>query len=155
MDQLKVRRFGAMTAVATFALVVLAACGGGGSVEGDVTRVPELSEAAAQATNEAATGATPGAAAETSPAAAAQTVEIDSIDIAFEPKAVTIPANTGVKVVLPNKGVTAHNFSIDALDISVDLPAGETKEVIINAAPGNTSTTATYPVTRKPAWWAS
>ena len=33
-------------------------------------------------------------------------------------------------------GVTAHNFSIDALDISVDIAPGETKEVTIKAPEG-------------------
>ena len=152
MDQLKVRRFGAMTAVTSFALVVLAACGGS-AVEGDITRVPEMSEAAVQATNEAAMAATPGAAgvaspataatetapAETAPAAAAQAAEpvtIVSKDIMFEPTKVTIPANTDVTITLPNEGVTAHNFSIDALDISVDIAPGETKELVINAPAG-------------------
>ena len=64
LDRERVRRYGAMAVVATFALVVLAACGSGAGEEAaheQVTRVPVMSDAAAQATREAASGATPGA----------------------------------------------------------------------------------------------
>ncbi len=66
--------------------------------------------------------------------ASAQTVT--AFDIYFEPKAVTIPANTDVTFTLPNDGVSAHDFSIDALGISVALPPGETQTVVVNAPPG-------------------
>ena len=39
-------------------------------------------------------------------------------------------------VTLPNEGVTLHNFSLDALGISVDIAPGETKTVTINAPAG-------------------
>ena len=65
--------------------------------------------------------------------AAAQ--KVTSFDIYFEPKEVTIPANTDVTFTLPNDGVTVHNFSIDALGISVDQAPGST-ETVINAPPG-------------------
>jgi nitrite reductase (NO-forming) len=67
---------------------------------------------------------------------AATAVDITAGDIFFEPKKVTIPANTDVTFTISNQGVAAHNFSIDALKISVDLPPGETKEVVVNAPPG-------------------
>jgi uncharacterized cupredoxin-like copper-binding protein len=41
-----------------------------------------------------------------------------------------------VTISLPNKGVTLHNFSIDALNVDVDLPVGATEEVTLTAAPG-------------------
>lgn len=87
-------------------------------------------------------GATPAASAtpcpEGTPKASAQAsdVTIDMYDIYFEPKEATIPANTDVKFVLPNEGVTLHNFRIDALKISVDVNPGETKDVVINAPAG-------------------
>jgi uncharacterized cupredoxin-like copper-binding protein len=142
--------------MASFALVVLVACGQGDNtlVLEDVTRVPVMSDAAAQATREAPAGtpATGEQAAATSeqgapaaaspaegapPAAAPQTVTVTSHDIYFDPKELTIPANTDVTVELPNEGVTAHDFSIDALGIAVALPPGETKSVVINAPPGD------------------
>jgi plastocyanin/mono/diheme cytochrome c family protein len=67
--------------------------------------------------------------------AAAQTVT--SFDIYFEPKEVTIPANTDVTFTLPNDGVTLHNFSIDALGVSVDQQPGEVQTAVINAEPGS------------------
>lgn len=127
-----------MAALATFVLVVLVACGGLSEepAEQEVTRVPEMSEAAAQVTKEAASGATPGASAGEEAAAAAVTVEVTSNDIFFEPKDLTIPANTDVKFVLPNVGAAAHDFSIDALGVSIDIPPGQTKEIIVNAPAG-------------------
>ena len=140
-----------MMAMASFALVVLAACGAGGAEEAreDVTRVPTMSDAAAQATREAASapaatpgveggtpaaGTTTGAGDET--ATAAMTVEVVSHDIFFEPNEVTIPANTDVTVNLPNEGAAAHNFSIDALGIDVDMAPGAAEQVVINAPAG-------------------
>ncbi|MFT4039549.1 MAG: cupredoxin domain-containing protein, partial [Thermomicrobiales bacterium] len=55
----------------------------------------------------------------------------------FEPKEITIPANTDVTFTLPNDGVSSHDFSIDALGVEVALPPGETQTVVINAAPGS------------------
>ena len=74
------------------------------------------------------------AAGETPDAATAQNVT--SFDIYFEPKEVTIPANTDVPFTLPNDGVTLHNFSLDELGIDVDIAPGATEEVLINAPPG-------------------
>ena len=64
-------------------------------------------------------------------------VEVTSYDIYFEPKEVTIPADTDVTFILPNKGVTLHNFSIDELDIDVDIEPGATEETVINAPAGD------------------
>ena len=141
-----------MMAMTSFALVMLAACGAGGAeeVHEDVTRVPTMSDAAAQATREAASapaatpgaeggtpvaGATPAATGDV-PTTAATAVEVVSFDIYFEPSEVTIPANTDVTVNLPNEGVTPHNFSIDALGIDVDIAPGATEQVVINAPAG-------------------
>jgi len=131
-------------AMASFALVVLAACGAGGAeeVRKDVTRVPTMSDAAAQATREAANApaATPGAVGgtpTTGAATAATTVDVVAQDIFFEPKELTIPANTDVTVNVTNKGAAAHNFSIDALGIDVDLAPGAKEQVVINAPAGD------------------
>ena len=114
----------------------------------DVTRVPTMSDAAAQATREAASapgghsrrrGRDSAAGAGRSRAMrppAATTVDVVSYDIYFEPNEVTIPANTDVTVNLPNEGATPHNFSIDALGIDVDIAPGATEQVVINAPAG-------------------
>lgn len=97
---------------------------------------PEASpEGSPQASPEASPGASP---------VAGEQVEIVSHDIYFEPKEVTIPADTDVTIVLPNEGVTLHNFSIDDNKnedlpfepIDIDIDPGATEQVAINAPAG-------------------
>jgi nitrite reductase (NO-forming) len=67
-----------------------------------------------------------------------QAVTITMIDINFDPKEVTIPANTDVTVNLPNNGVTAHNFQVDQLNVHTeDVAPGASATVTINAAAGD------------------
>jgi plastocyanin len=61
---------------------------------------------------------------------------VTAFDIYFEPKEITIPANTDVPFTLPNDGAAPHNFSIDELGISIDMAPGTTEETVINAPPG-------------------
>jgi plastocyanin len=64
-------------------------------------------------------------------------VTIEMVDIAFEPKEVTIAANTDVTVTLTNTGAAAHNFHIDELNIQTeDVPSGGSTTVTINAPAG-------------------
>jgi plastocyanin len=92
----------------------------------------------ATAATPTAAGATPAAGGEEQAAAggAGEAVEVVSHDIFFEPDTITIPADSDVTVRLPNEGVTAHNFSIDALGISIDIAPGATEETVINAPAG-------------------
>lgn len=70
--------------------------------------------------------------------ATAPSFTIEAIDISFKQKAVTIPANTEVTIVVENKGVAPHQFSIDELNIHTPvINAGESTTVTINAAPGS------------------
>jgi uncharacterized cupredoxin-like copper-binding protein len=72
-----------------------------------------------------------------SPAACGE-FTVDMVDIAFDPKELTIPANTDVTIMLPNKGVTVHTFDIDQLNIhSGEVQPGQSTTVTINAAPGD------------------
>lgn len=93
----------------------------------------------------AAGGVTP---AEETPAASAAATEvtIGSYDIYFDPKEVTIAADIDVTIRLPSHGVTLHNFSITDhnqfpgvpnLGIDVDLPAGATETITVNAPAGD------------------
>ena len=90
------------------------------------------------ATPPAASGgeATPAPAASAGEAPAADSPVITMHDIYFDPTEFTIPANTPVKVSLPNEGAAVHDFSIDALGIAVTVNPGETGEVEINAPAG-------------------
>jgi plastocyanin len=71
-------------------------------------------------------------------------VTITLNDIYFNPNVITIPANTPVTVILENKGVTTHNFSITNhnnpnvkdLNISVTVDSGQTQQTTINAPAG-------------------
>ena len=62
---------------------------------------------------------------------------VESYDIYFEPSELAIPAGTDVTRTLPNEGVTLHNFSLDALGVSVDIAPGTTETVTINAPAGS------------------
>jgi uncharacterized cupredoxin-like copper-binding protein len=69
---------------------------------------------------------------------AAPPPEVDMVDINFQPKEITIPANTPVEVKLDNKGAIPHNFNIDQLNVhSGDYQPGQTGSVTINAPPGD------------------
>jgi probable HAF family extracellular repeat protein len=57
-------------------------------------------------------------------------------DIYFEPDTITIPADNDVTILLTNVGVGQHNFSIEDLNISVDLQPGESTTVTVSAPAG-------------------
>jgi uncharacterized cupredoxin-like copper-binding protein/mono/diheme cytochrome c family protein len=102
-----------------------------------VRDIPEGEVAADTANEDAAVDeAATAQEAEVEAPAEASAVTVTSFDIYFEPKEVTIPANTDVTFTLPNDGVTMHDFSIDELGISVAIAPGATEEVVINAPPG-------------------
>ncbi len=100
---------------------------------------PAAPGAGATATAQAEAAASPAAevpAASGSETAASQEVTVAMHDIYFDPAEFSIPANTPVKVILPNQGAAVHDFSIDSLGISVTVNPGETGEVVINAPAG-------------------
>jgi RHS repeat-associated protein len=56
---------------------------------------------------------------------------------AFEPNALTIPANMPVRIHLRNTGSAVHTFNIDTLNVhSGDVAPGTSGEITINALPG-------------------
>jgi uncharacterized cupredoxin-like copper-binding protein len=108
-------------------------------VIGNPGHIPVADLARPRVTFIVAEGATPEAGAATPAAAAPQAVAgaaLEMYDIYFEPKEITVPADTGVTLTITNKGVTLHNFAIDALDVSVDVDPGATEEVVIDAPAG-------------------
>lgn len=121
----------------TFSFVIAAAAIVPGAVL--LNNRQSAAEEASPAASPAA-GATPGA----TPGAGGNDVTIGSYDIRFDPKDVTIPADTDVTIKLPNHGAAAHNFSItdhknDQLPfdpISIDIAPGKTEQVTINAPAG-------------------
>ena len=143
------KRWVSILSVGVVALGTLAACGAP-SESGEqvpVTLVAVHSEPALEATKEAianpptaeaaggteaggATGATTGG------EAVAGKVTVKLEDIFFDPKELTIPANTPIEFDLPNVGASPHDFSIDALKVSVPVEPGDTGSVTINAPAG-------------------
>jgi nitrite reductase (NO-forming) len=64
--------------------------------------------------------------------AAAVEVHVDMIDVAFEPKTLTLPANAEVTITFANTGVAVHNFTAEELGIaSGDYQPGQTGSVTI------------------------
>jgi mono/diheme cytochrome c family protein/plastocyanin len=83
-----------------------------------------------------APAASPGAGGEAGEVATSDQFTVESHDIFFTPTEIEVPSDTEVTILLPNLGASPHNFSIDELDVSVDIAPGETKEVTINAPEG-------------------
>lgn len=73
---------------------------------------------------------------ESTEAAAPQPITITMGDNFFDPTTMTIPAGTPTTITIVNNGGLKHNFSINDLGISVDVEAGATQTVEINAAAG-------------------
>ncbi|MBA2598015.1 MAG: cupredoxin domain-containing protein [Chloroflexia bacterium] len=92
--------------------------------------------AAPTAAPEAAQNADAGAGENAGDAAASNQFTVESYDIYFEPKEIEVPSDTEITILLPNLGASLHNFSIDALDISVDIAPGATEEVTFTAPEG-------------------
>lgn len=62
------------------------------------------------------------------------TVRVALLDtMSFEPAAITVAPGDTVEVILTNKGSLPHNFSIEGLDVDVDVAAGETKTATFTA----------------------
>ncbi|HWV35933.1 MAG TPA: cupredoxin domain-containing protein [Thermomicrobiales bacterium] len=105
------------------------------------------------ATAAAQSSSTPGASPEASPSAspgaspaAGSEIEVHTVDIAFDPKELTIPADTEVKVKVTNKGVLQHDFHVDKLDITSKLlNGGESDTVTIKAKAGEYDFWCTVP----------
>ena|SRR5215211_2562812 len=72
--------------------------------------------------------------------------EIDLVDIGFDPKGFTIPANTPTVVTIVNKGAAVHNLTIDALNVySGDLQPGQSMTLTIDAPAGTYTFYCTIP----------
>lgn len=68
---------------------------------------------------------------------AATTVQVEFIDIAFNPDELTIPADTDVTLQFTNNGAAVHNFLIEEPEVfSGDLAPGATSELVVNLPAG-------------------
>jgi uncharacterized cupredoxin-like copper-binding protein/mono/diheme cytochrome c family protein len=60
-------------------------------------------------------------------------ITLNMHDTYFEPTSLTIPSNTATTIHVVNQGATTHNFSVPALNVSIDLEAGAEADVEIPA----------------------
>jgi len=102
-----------------------------GATTVDMATTPTANEATPE--GEGVADATPSEAAGAVPA---DPVTVTMVDIAFEPADFTLPAGTDVMISIPNAGAAFHTFVIDELGIKVEVEAGATGEVTINAPAG-------------------
>ena len=104
---------------------------------------PRLIEAQ-ESSPTASPAASPAASPSASPVAGGNEVEIGAYDIYFDPKEVTIKADTETTIKVPNHGVTLHTFLIDdhknenlPFDpIKLSIDPGATEEVKLTAPAG-------------------
>lgn len=66
-----------------------------------------------------------------------QTVQIEAGEFFFTPKDFTIPAGVPVQFAVTDSGKLAHNFSIDALHVSIYMQPGETSKATVIAPKGS------------------
>lgn len=66
------------------------------------------------------------------------TVEVSMIDLAFDPKELTIPANTDVTVNVTNNGVLQHNMDIIGTDFKTEVAGGGDVQTLTVNLPAGT-----------------
>ncbi|HET7055295.1 MAG TPA: cupredoxin domain-containing protein, partial [Thermomicrobiales bacterium] len=69
-------------------------------------------------------------------AAPAGPVEVDMVDLAFNPTEVTIPANTDVTIHAVNSGALPHTFTIPDVADTGEVAPGSSTDVKVNLPPG-------------------
>lgn len=138
------KRFFSMTGLAVVVLIVLAACGApkDDGPEPTVTRIASPINAPIITATSAAGEPTVAPTAAGSPEAGGdetaggeQEITITAHDIYFDPAEITAKAGK-VKFILPNEGAAPHDFSIDDLNIQVDMPPGETQTLEVDLPAG-------------------
>ncbi|MBA3380230.1 MAG: cupredoxin domain-containing protein [Chloroflexia bacterium] len=121
-DRRRFLGFGAMSIAGAGALAITSRGGTAHDDHGQDGGTPQASPAASPAATPVASGGD---------------YVVNAIDLAFEPKAFTIPAHTGITLQVMNSGMIPHDVTIDQLDVKSDLlSGGESTTVTINAAPG-------------------
>lgn len=67
----------------------------------------------------------------------AETVQVTAIDIAFEEKELSIPADTDVTFEISNEGMLQHDFAIEDTDYHSEmLNGGMSTELVVNLPAG-------------------
>jgi nitrite reductase (NO-forming) len=141
------KRCFSMTGLAVVVLIVLAACGtptDDTGMEPTVTRIASPANApvitATSKPGEPTVAPTtaagsPEAGGDEGAASGEQEVTVTAHDIYFDPAEIKVKAGK-VKFVLPNEGAAEHDFSIDELNVQVNMPAGTTQTVEVDLPAG-------------------
>ena len=66
----------------------------------------------------------------------ATSVEVDMVDLAFQPTDITIAANTDVTINAVNKGALPHTFTIPDVADTGEVASGQSKTITVNLPPG-------------------
>lgn len=110
------RRVTRMVTLMAMAALLVSACGGGNGTATTATTAPAGFE-----------------------------VTVTATEFAFEPANIEVPAGVPVTIVLVNSGVIEHDFSIDALGLTIHADPGETVRETVNFAAGTYEVHCTVP----------
>ncbi|MGR3765738.1 cupredoxin domain-containing protein [Rossellomorea sp. NS-SX7] len=68
----------------------------------------------------------------TGPMEAGRSIEIELNDDSFNPKVITIPNRTSTSLILKNKGVKEHTFTVEKLGVDAEVQPGKEKTITVN-----------------------
>lgn len=68
---------------------------------------------------------------ETQPMETVNAIEVEMNDNNFNPKVITIPNGTTTTLILKNKGVKAHTFTVEKIGIDAEVQAGQEKTITV------------------------
>ena len=141
-----IKRVLSVLAMCALLTVTVAACGSDdGDAEPTVTRIAaenapspgaEGEEPAASPVSPEATTAPSDGGEAPAPDGGGTTVDVEMVDLAFEPTEITIAGNTDVTFNLTNSGALQHNLTIEGGPASDTIDGGSTGTLVVNLAPG-------------------
>jgi plastocyanin len=67
----------------------------------------------------------------TQPMETVNAIEVELSDDSFNPKVITIPNGTTTTLILKNKGVKDHTFTVEKLGIDVEVKPGQEKTISV------------------------
>jgi uncharacterized cupredoxin-like copper-binding protein len=67
----------------------------------------------------------------TQPMETVKSIEVELNDDYFNPKVITIPNGTTTKLILKNKGKKEHTFTVEKLEIDVEVQPGKEKNITV------------------------
>jgi nitrite reductase (NO-forming) len=135
-----------LAAMFVFTAAGLAGCatatGSSGATTAPMSLAAQASSAQASATPVAPASATPVPSASTAIGSGEpiSEVEVAARDLAFTPTHIEIPAVGSTRIVLRNKGIIVHNFTVEELGIAVVASRGGVGEAILIDPPPGTYT---------------